>query len=60
MQEPGHVAQGSGHESREVQASSDERAGDLVIPESESGWLRDGLREGFVFVVLLRRNMDQG
>ncbi len=59
MQESGCVAKGSGHQSGEVQASSIERAGDLAIPESESGWLRDGLREGFVLVVLLRRNVDQ-
>lgn len=59
MQESGHVAQERGHESGSVQAPALEGAGDLVIPEVTSGWTGDGLREGFVLVVFLRRNVDQ-
>lgn len=59
MQEPGLMAQGSGHQSGEVQAPSVERTGNMAVSKSESGRTSDGLREGFVFVVLLRRNMDQ-
>lgn len=59
MQEPGLMAQERGHESGSVQAPTLEGAGDLVIQEITSGWTGDGLCEGFVLVVFLRRNVDQ-
>lgn len=60
MQEPGRLAEERRHQSGEVQASSVEGAGDLAVSSSKSRRTGDGLCEGFMFMVLLRRNVDQG
>jgi hypothetical protein len=60
MQEPGCVAEERRHQSGEIQASAFEGAGNLVVSSSKSRRTGDGLREGFMFMVLLRRVVDQG
>lgn len=59
MQEPRRMAQGSGEQSSSLQTPSDERAGSVAVSSKPSGGTGDGSGQGFSFMVLLRRPVDQ-